>query len=307
MSAQLPINLPKLTSPDALQTLVENRTIYNLEHCELNIFETYEHAQLVPLKFTDLVVTSMLRGKKVMHLFDQEGFDYIPGETVLVPANELMKIDFPEAEHENPTQCLALAIDHGKISETLDFLNERYPKEGNNHYWSLDYENFFFKNNHEMNQLLHKVIDICQGDHLFKDTLADLALQELLVKIIQLQNLHASEKSSKVKNPYLDAVIIEINKHLYDKIKLEDLAKHVGMSMSSLYRLFKTELGISPMEYLILAKIKRAKHFLSQQHLYIKNIAFEVGFEDPNYFNRIFKKYEGITPKQYQQINQKEG
>jgi hypothetical protein len=198
MPSPLPIKLPKLTNQKSLQTLVENRTIYNLENCELNIFETYEHAQLVPLKFNDLVVTSMLRGKKVMHLFDQKGFDYVPGETVLVPANELMKIDFPEAEHENPTQCLALAIDHVKISETLDFLNERYPKEGTNNYWSLDYENFFFKNNHEMNQLLHKVIDICQGDNLFKDTLADLALQELLVKIIQLQNLHATTESTKV-------------------------------------------------------------------------------------------------------------
>lgn len=68
---------PKLTSPSLLQTLVENRTVYNLKHCELYLFETYQKSEQILLKFNDLVVTSILKGKKVMHLCQENGFDYL--------------------------------------------------------------------------------------------------------------------------------------------------------------------------------------------------------------------------------------
>ena len=144
MSIKALLNTPALTHEKSLKTLVENRTIFSLDHCELNIFETYQKSDLVPLKFNDLVVTSMLRGKKIMHLFDEPSFEYLPGETVIVPSNVEMKIDFPEASKENPTQCIALAIDNKIITDTLDFLNEKYPKEGKSNLWKLDHENYFF-------------------------------------------------------------------------------------------------------------------------------------------------------------------
>jgi AraC-like DNA-binding protein len=299
--------LPQLTSENNLKTLVENRTIYNLEHCELNLFETYQKSDLVPLKFNDLVVTSMLRGKKVMHLFDKPGFDYMPGESVIVPANVEMKIDFPDADTSAPTQCLALAIDNKKITDILNFLNEKYPKEENGKFWQLDERNFFFYNNEEMAQSINKLINVCQSTYIAKDALADLALQELLIRIIQTQTLNCiSDDNVGESNSYLAQIVAIIRKNLNNQLNLKTIANATGMSAASLYRLFKRELDISPGEFIVLEKIKLAKQLLKNRHIYIKNVAFEAGFEDCNYFIRAFKHHEGITPKQYQQLNNKD-
>jgi AraC-like DNA-binding protein len=294
---------PNLTSKNLLKTLVENRTVYNLENCELNLFETYQKSDLVPLKFNDLVVTSMLKGKKVMHLYDKAGFNYLPGESVIIPPSVEMKIDFPEASFDNPTQCLALAIDSKKIADTLNFLNEKYPKQGQNNFWKLDENNFFFQNNVEMANIINKIINTCQSTSIFKDTIADLSLQELLVKIVQTQTLKGiKEGNAQTPNPHLSQIISIIRENITHKVNLINIAKKVGMSTSSLYRLFKNEMGISPIEFIIIERIKLAKQYLTDKNIYIKNVSYETGFENSNYFIRVFKRHEGITPKQYQQL-----
>ncbi|PZR21344.1 MAG: AraC family transcriptional regulator [Flavobacterium psychrophilum] len=293
------LETPSLTVEKSLKTLVENRTVYSLENCELNLFETYQESLLVPLKFNDLVVTSMLRGKKVMHLFDKPGFDYLPGETVIVPGNVEMKIDFPEASTANPTQCLALAIDHHKISDTLDFLNERYPKE--DELWKLNHENYFFYNNTELATTINKLIRECMSFSVTKDALADLALQELLIRIVQTQTAQRVDNPSAMDtDSAIYAITDYIRKNITSNISLKELSEKACMSTTSFYRYFKRELGMSPIEFILNEKIKQAKKLLKNPGIQINEVCYMAGFDDCNYFIRLFKKYEGITPKQYQ-------
>jgi AraC-like DNA-binding protein len=304
MSPKTFLHTPALTHEKSLKTLVENRTVYSLNHCELNLFETYKSSALVPLKFNDLVVTSMLRGKKVMHLFDDPSFDYLPGETVVIPSKVEMKIDFPEATLENPTQCLALAIDQTKISDTLHFLNEKYPKEGNNQFWNLNYQNYFFCNNVELATTINKLIKECMSTSITKDILADLTLQELLIRIIQTQTSKAIDDGlfSDPKNP-ITPVIEFIRLNLKENFTIKHLSEKACMSSASFYRFFKRELGRSPIEFIIDEKIRCAKQLLKNPSIQINEVCYLSGFEDCNYFIRLFKKHEGITPKQYQLLH----
>ena len=115
-----------LTPQNQVQTMIENRRVFNLNNCELNIYESYQKAFGVPLAFKDLVITSMVTGRKVMHLSHLPDFEYLPGETVILPANQSMLIDFPESTHSNPTQCIALTVNSEYVRDTMQYLNTSY-------------------------------------------------------------------------------------------------------------------------------------------------------------------------------------
>ncbi|WP_406823554.1 AraC family transcriptional regulator [Pedobacter sp. KACC 23697] len=290
-----------LSASETLQTLVENRTSYTLERCELNVFETYTESYKVPLTFNDFVITSMLRGKKVMHLFDKKGFDYFPGQTVIVPPAVTMEIDFPEASDLNPTQCIALAIDQEQIQKTISYLNEFFPKEGSNEKWLLNYDEYHFYNNEEIAYLINKVIRICSERTKEKDVLADLTLKELLVRIMQTQNLKTiSDEGYNLNQNPLAFVLNYIKSNLNEKISINSLSDKACMSKATFYRLFKRELGISPNDFILAEKINKAKILLTQPGAKVASISYELGFNDANYFIRAFKKIVGITPGNYQ-------
>ncbi len=301
MAVNHTIQTVALSDKRNLKTLVENRTAYTLEKCELSVFETHSAAFMVPLTFNDFVVTSMLRGKKVMHLFDQNGFDYLPGESVIVPANATMRIDFPEASNINPTQCTALAIESEHIKRTIEYLNENFPKESDKDGWKLDYNQYHFFNNEEIAILVNKLITICSGSSLGKDVLADLAVKELLFRIMQVQNLNATNGfyiNANSDNP-LAYIVGYIKENLAQAISVEELSNKAYMSKSTFYRIFKRELGLSPQEFILNEKIKQAKKLLVNPNNKIASVCSETGFQDVNYFTRLFKKIEGITPHQF--------
>jgi hypothetical protein len=157
MAAKQNLQHIDLTQPKYLQTLVENRRIFNLNNCELNVFESYQQAYRVPLTFSDFVITSMIRGKKIMHLFDEPAFDYLPGETVIVPAHQTMVIDFPEASAATPSQCIALAVDAAYITNTLNYLNSFYNDKEDLHEWKLQFNQYHFDNDNEVTDLINKL------------------------------------------------------------------------------------------------------------------------------------------------------
>ncbi|MFX1705410.1 AraC family transcriptional regulator [Chitinophaga sp. CC14] len=294
-----------LTHPKQLQRLVENRRVYNLNNCELNIFESYQQDYRVPLTFGDFVITSMVQGKKIMHLFDQPSFEYQPGETVIVPANETMVIDFPEASAENPTQCIALSVDEAYIRSTLQYLNEYYNGEyTDKNDWRLQFNQYHFNNDADLTDLINKLIRICSSSDLSRDIYADLNMKELLIRILQSQHLQliSDERDTNSNNSRLHFVLHYINEHLTENISVDTLCRKAYLSRNVFFKWFKDQFGITPLQYINRERLKLAKQLLADRNNSVGQVSMLCGFNDTNYFIRLFRSAEGITPGTYQLI-----
>jgi AraC-like DNA-binding protein len=294
-----------LTHPKYLQRLVENRRVFNSKNCELNVFESYQQAYRVPLTFGDLVITSMVQGKKIMHLPEQPSFEYQPGETVIVPANETMIIDFPEAAADNPTQCIALSVDEGYIRNTLQYLNEYYNSEQTEkNDWRLQFNKYHFSNDADVTDLINKLIRICRSPDRGRDIYADLNMKELLIRIMQSQHLElvADERNTNSNNSRFHFVLHYIHEHLTENIPIDALCRKAYLSRNIFFKWFKEQFGITPLQYINRERLKLAKQLLADRNNTVSQVSMQCGFNDTNYFIRLFRSAEGITPGTYQLI-----
>ncbi|OXS60328.1 hypothetical protein B1A99_07780 [Cohnella sp. CIP 111063] len=92
-----------------------------------------------------------------------------------------------------------------------------------------------------------------------------------------------------------------IQEHYKESITAEELAGIYDCSASYLARLFKNQLAVGPIEYLIHVRIHKAKQFLLKSEARIQEIASSVGYADVYYFSRLFKKHTGCSPLQYRE------
>ncbi|SFA93406.1 AraC-type DNA-binding protein [Cohnella sp. OV330] len=100
----------------------------------------------------------------------------------------------------------------------------------------------------------------------------------------------------------IEHAIRYMNDHLQSSIALPELAFHTGLSKQHLIYLFKQETSFSPIDYFLRLKMQRAGQLLSLTGMAIKEVAAEVGFGDPYYFSRMFKKLMGVSPSDYRSV-----
>jgi AraC-like DNA-binding protein len=96
-------------------------------------------------------------------------------------------------------------------------------------------------------------------------------------------------------------VYIEQNYQL--ELSLSDLAQRVYVSPYHLAHLFKEEVGMSPIQYLIKCRIDEAKRLLNETDHSVREIAMRVGYPNANYFNLLFSKIAGISPGKFRKRN----
>ena len=96
-----------------------------------------------------------------------------------------------------------------------------------------------------------------------------------------------------------------MHENLESSISIQDIAERVGMSYSSFRKLFKEYTGLSPASYFQDLKLQRAKDLLRFTQNSIKEIAYSLNFESPDYFSTQFRKKVGKKPSDFRDWNLK--
>lgn len=110
------------------------------------------------------------------------------------------------------------------------------------------------------------------------------------------------QKNTRTTKP-VTACIEYVYVHIKERITIEDLADHTGLSASYLSRLFKQELGISVSDYIREKKIEKAQNLLKYCDYSLVEIANYLSFSSQSHFIQLFKKMVGMTPKKYRDLN----
>ena len=97
----------------------------------------------------------------------------------------------------------------------------------------------------------------------------------------------------------IDKAMLYFAEHYNEDICIEDYAEEHLMSTSWFIRNFKQYTGSTPMQYILSKRISNAETLLRNEHYNITEISNIVGYDNPLYFSRIFKKIKGISPTEY--------
>ena len=110
-----------------------------------------------------------------------------------------------------------------------------------------------------------------------------------------------------IKNVDLHKAIDYIKEHFFEDIPVKKLANAASLNYSSLTKLFKKELDVTPFEYLWRYRTEVAKRLLVLTELPIKEISKKCGFKTPSHFSRKFESYIGIAPTSYRKLYMNKG
>lgn len=161
----------------------------------------------------------------------------------------------------------------------------------------------YFLHSHLESEILKKMIDINQTEVQSLPMITELILighlNQLLAALVQeFPNESLKESSTLAKN-YVHHAIKLIHSQYNSPIKVNEIADHLALSRSYLYKIFKQETGYAIKDYILQIKMKRSCQLLEDPTRNITEIAYSVGYQDPLTFSSAFKNYFHMSPTEF--------
>lgn len=213
-----------------------------------------------------------LRGKGHIKLIDKE-FYVKENDIIFIHYKELVSIASVDGEWE--FYCLwfylnNLLLDYDEVFSLKPLPHQRETIEKMINF--LNTQNYYY---------------LCQANGLGQALLCDL-----------LYNLQKAKKTLAHKQQLQD-IIFYINQHIEDNISIKELADKSHVCEKHFRTIFKQEMGITPKQYIVKAKLEKAAFFLANSPWSVTEISDTLSFLTPTYFVNCFKKHYKKTPLQY--------
>lgn len=151
----------------------------------------------------------------------------------------------------------------------------------------LEYKNHF--------RSMIQELQMCKEDY---PEMLEMHLRQIFIKLHRFFHTVSKVDNSQIAED-IDKATIYFSEHYNEDICIEDYAQKQHMSTSWFIRNFKQYTGSTPMQYILSKRIYNAEALLQDEHYNITEISSIVGYENPLYFSRIFKKTKGLSPSEY--------
>lgn len=145
--------------------------------------------------------------------------------------------------------------------------------------------------------LFHQCYDLLSGSG-YSPSHQIFAMQTAAYAISSL-GIITEREEEKRKQQYIESAIHLMNMKLEDNLTLDEIAQYTQISKQHLNHLFKSSVGFAPIDYYLRLKMRRACQLLDLTSLSIKEVCHSLGFKDPYYFSRLFRKIIGLSPTDY--------
>ena len=138
-------------------------------------------------------------------------------------------------------------------------------------------------------------------DYLLKPIKPEELSRVMTAIINERDGVTDEERMPVVSDRMIDNVLSEIREHYMEDIAVKDIAGYLGYSEAYFCKLFKQSFGHSFVSYLTDYRMQKAEELMHTSRLSIKEIGKTVGYPDPNYFTKVFRRVRGVSPSEFRE------
>jgi AraC-like DNA-binding protein len=246
---------------------------------EISFISIENQNQDFPKHFHETFCISLIRnGIEKIEL--EDGFLYSQANCI--------SITNPYEVHANPVVDRDAKVSFDTLYISGDFLSHLLNGK------DLEFKNRQIRDPQINSTFIQLLKQLKSGDH----SQSGLVLKNLIYQLYPHSQTPEREKHSSFQSDYLTELITYIEQNLEDKLYLDELAKIIHLNKFGFSKKFKTLTGMTPMSYVLMKKVFSAKNKISPD-CDLTDLAYAYNFTDIAHFSHSFKRYVGISPKEY--------